>query len=221
MKSSVQNHAPKRVVIKLGTGLLTSVAGELNTARISAVCAEIAALRARGTEVIVVSSGAVGLGMAALGLAKRPKDLSKKQACAAVGQSRLMQTWQAGFAPHRLTIAQVLLTHDDLRVRARYLGVQETLRQLIGFGTMVANAGAGKFSILSVSVVSGGAAVLITFLELFVAFLQAFIFMFLTAVFISLMSHHDESHEHAHSPEDGDEHSTEGKPHPQLASAQH
>jgi glutamate 5-kinase len=128
--------APRRVVVKLGTGVLTSAAGELNTARIAAVCSEIAALRARGTEVIVVSSGAVGLGMAALGLAKRPKDLAKKQACAAVGQSRLMQTWQAGFAPHRLTVAQVLLTHDDLRVRARYLGVQETLRQLIGYGTI-------------------------------------------------------------------------------------
>ena len=129
-------HAPKRVVIKLGTGLLTSGAGELNTTRIAAVCAEIAALRARGTEVLVVSSGAVGLGMAALRLTKRPKDLSKKQACAAIGQSRLMQAWQAGFAPHGLTIAQVLLTHDDLRVRARYLGVQETLRQLIAYWTI-------------------------------------------------------------------------------------
>ena len=136
MSKNHSNSAPKRVVVKLGTGVLTSATGELNTPRIAAVCAEIAALRARGTEVIVVSSGAVGLGMGALGLAKRPKDLSKKQACAAIGQSRLMQTWQAGFAPHQLTVAQVLLTHDDLRVRARYLGVQETLRQLIGYGTI-------------------------------------------------------------------------------------
>src|SRR4051812_47269041 len=128
--------APKRVVVKLGTGVLTSANGELNTTRIAAVCSEIAALRARGTEVIVVSSGAVGLGMSTLGLAKRPKDLAKKQACAAIGQSRLMQTWQVGFAPHRLTVAQVLLTHDDLRVRGRYLGVKETLRQLIGYGTI-------------------------------------------------------------------------------------
>jgi len=128
--------APRRVVIKLGTGVLTSGVGQLDTARIAAVCAEIAALRARGTEVIVVSSGAVGLGMGALALTKRPKDLSKKQACAAIGQSRLMQTWQAGFAPHQLTVAQVLLTHDDLRLRARYLGVQETLRQLIAYGTI-------------------------------------------------------------------------------------
>jgi glutamate 5-kinase len=122
--------------VKLGTGVLTSGVGQLNEPRIAAVCAEIAALRARGTEVIVVSSGAVGLGMGALGLERRPRELSKKQACAAIGQSRLMQTWQAGFAPHRLTVSQVLLTHDDLRVRSRYLGVQETLRQLIAYGTI-------------------------------------------------------------------------------------
>ena len=68
--------------------------------------------------------------------AKRPKELSQKQACAAIGQSRLMQTWQAGFAPHRLTVAQVLLTHEDLRGRARFLGVKETLRQLIRYDTI-------------------------------------------------------------------------------------
>ena len=128
--------APKRIVIKLGTGVLTSGVGQLDTARIAAVCAEIAALRAQGTEVIVVSSGAVGLGMGALQLTKRPKELPKKQACAAIGQSRLMQTWQAGFAPHGLTVAQVLLTHEDLRGRTRYLGVRETLRQLIAYGTI-------------------------------------------------------------------------------------
>lgn len=128
--------AVRRVVIKLGTGVLTSGVGQLDTARIAAVCAEIAALRAAGTEVIVVSSGAVGLGMGALGLAKRPRDLAKKQACAAVGQSRLMETWQAGFARHGLTVAQMLLTHDDLRVRSRHLGVQETLTQLIAYRTI-------------------------------------------------------------------------------------
>lgn len=127
---------PRRVVVKLGTGVLTSGIGQLDDARIAAVCAEIAALHAAGTEVIVVSSGAVGLGMGALKLERRPRELSKKQACAAIGQSRLMQTWQAGFAPHKLTVAQVLLTHEDLRVRSRFLGVQETLRQLIAYGTV-------------------------------------------------------------------------------------
>ncbi|HEX2852469.1 MAG TPA: glutamate 5-kinase [Opitutaceae bacterium] len=133
---STSRATPRRVVVKLGTGVVTSGIGQLDTARIDAISAQLAALRAQGTEVIVVSSGAVGLGMGALGLTKRPKDLSKKQACAAVGQSRLMQTWQASFAPHGLTVAQVLLTHDDLRVRSRYLGVGETLRQLIAYGTI-------------------------------------------------------------------------------------
>jgi glutamate 5-kinase len=128
--------APRRIVVKLGTGVLTSGGSQLDTARIAAVCAEVAALRARGTEVVIVSSGAVGLGMVALRLEKRPKDVTKKQACAAIGQSLLMQTWQAGFAPHRLTVAQVLLTHEDLRARDRYLGIKRCLNQLIAYGTI-------------------------------------------------------------------------------------
>ncbi|WP_414660029.1 glutamate 5-kinase [Horticoccus sp. 23ND18S-11] len=134
--SSLSHARPRRVVVKLGTGVLTTGIGQLDTTRIKAVCAEIAALRAGGTEVIVVSSGAVGLGMGALQLARKPKDVSKKQACAAIGQSLLMQTWQAGFAPHGFTVAQVLLTHEDLRDRDRYLGIKQCLEQLIAYGTV-------------------------------------------------------------------------------------
>jgi len=125
-----------RVVVKIGTGVLTSGVGVLDPASLAGVCAQLATLRAQGAEVIVVSSGAIGLGMGRLGLKKRPVETAKKQACAAVGQSLLMQNWQAGFAPHGVTVAQVLLTHDDLRVRSRYLGVQETLRQLMAYGTI-------------------------------------------------------------------------------------
>ena len=124
------------MVVKLGTGVLTSGVGQLDLKRIAAMCAEIAALRARGTEVIVVSSGAVGLDMGAWNLAKRPKDVTKKQACAAIGQSRLMQTWQEGFAPHGVVVAQVLLTHEDLRARDRYLGIKQCLEQLLAYGTV-------------------------------------------------------------------------------------
>ena len=127
---------PARVIVKLGTGVLTSGVGRLDTGRIADVCAQLAALRASGTEVIVVSSGAIGLGMGRLGLSRRPSDTAKKQACAAVGQSLLMETWQAGFAPHGITVAQVLLTHEDLRARARHLGVKETLAQVIGYGAV-------------------------------------------------------------------------------------
>ncbi|MSU53724.1 MAG: glutamate 5-kinase, partial [Opitutaceae bacterium] len=136
MKKEISSRAPRRVVVKLGTGVLTSGIGQLDTARIADLATQLATLRSAGTEVIVVSSGAVGLGMGALALTKKPKDVSKKQACAAIGQSRLMQVWQTAFAPHALTVAQVLLTHDDLRVRSRYLGVRETLRQIIGYGAI-------------------------------------------------------------------------------------
>ena len=127
---------PARVVVKLGTGVLTSGIGRLNTARLAQMCAQLAALRAAGTEVIVVSSGAVGLGMGRLGLKRRPAETALKQACAAVGQSLLMQTWQAAFEPHGITVAQVLLTHEDLRGRARYLGVKHTLARVIGYGAV-------------------------------------------------------------------------------------
>lgn len=127
---------PRRIVVKLGTGVLTSSVGELNGQRIGAICAQIAGLRTRGTEVIVVTSGAIGLGMGRLGLSKRPRELAKKQACAAIGQSLLMQTWQRGFDPCKLTIAQVLLTHDDLRIRSRYLAVKATLGQLLADGVV-------------------------------------------------------------------------------------
>jgi glutamate 5-kinase len=123
----------KRIVIKLGTGVLTSGNGRLDAERVGEFCAQTAGLRARGAEVYLVSSGAIGLGMGALGLAKRPHEVPKKQACAAIGQSLLMQKWQEGFAPHGLTVAQVLLTHDDLRLRSRYLGVKETLRHIIAY----------------------------------------------------------------------------------------
>lgn len=127
---------PSQVVIKLGTGVLTSGIGNLDLERIKSVCAQVAALRSAGTEVILVSSGAVGLGMGRLGLKRRPSDVTKKQACAAVGQSILMQTWQEGFAPHDLTVGQVLLTHEDLRSRERHLAVKATLEELINYGTI-------------------------------------------------------------------------------------
>ena len=134
--SSLLYRPPKRVVIKLGTGVLTSGIGQLDTVRITAICSQIANLRSRGTEVIVVSSGAVGLGMGSLGLKIRPSLLAQNQACAGVGQSLLMQTWQNGFEPHKSTVAQVLLTHEDVRGRARHLAVKASLEALLGFGTI-------------------------------------------------------------------------------------
>lgn len=128
--------APRRVVVKLGTGVLTTGVGQLDTDRIASLCDQLARLHQQGCEVIVVSSGAVGLGMGRLGLTRKPKEVTKKQACAAVGQSLLMQTWQEGFDRHQLTVAQVLLTREDLRERSRFLSVKATLRQLVAYGTI-------------------------------------------------------------------------------------
>jgi glutamate 5-kinase len=136
MQSFKPAPASRRVVIKLGTGVLTSGVGQLDEPRIAAICAQLAALHGQGVEVIVVTSGAIGLGMGRLGLARRPKEVTKKQACAAIGQSLLMQTWQRGFDPHGLIAAQVLLIHDDLRIRSRYLAVRQTFERLFEYGAV-------------------------------------------------------------------------------------
>jgi glutamate 5-kinase len=129
-------HQPRRVVVKLGTGVFTEGGGRIDTGRIAGICTQLAGLRRKGVEVIVVSSGAIGLGMGVLGLARRPRELSQKQACAAIGQGLLMQTWQSGFSPHGIPVAQALLTHEDIRVRSRCLGVRETLRQIVAYGAV-------------------------------------------------------------------------------------
>jgi glutamate 5-kinase len=126
----------KRVVIKLGTGILTSGIGDLDTTRIAALCRQVKALRDRGIEVILVSSGAVGLGMGKLALERRPKDLATLQACASLGQTILINTWQKGFDPHGLTVAQILLTREDLRARHRHNAVFNTVERLLANGAV-------------------------------------------------------------------------------------
>jgi glutamate 5-kinase len=126
----------KRVVIKLGTGVLTSGIGDLDTARIEALCYQVKVLRDRGIDVILVSSGAVGLGMGKLALEQRPKELAMLQACAAVGQTILINTWQQGFDPHGLTVAQILLTREDLRAKHRHNAVFNTIERLLSNGTV-------------------------------------------------------------------------------------
>lgn len=126
----------KRVVIKLGTGVLTSGIGELDTARIEAHCRQVQLLRERGTEVIVVSSGAVGLGMGQLGLKTRPTDLATLQACAAVGQGILTNIWQKCFDPYGIITAQILLTREDLRSKRRHNAVSMTIERLLAHGVV-------------------------------------------------------------------------------------
>jgi len=125
-----------RIVVKLGTGVLTDSRKHLDPAQLEQIVAQIAALRQSGREVVMVTSGAVGAGMGALGFDSRPANLAEKQACAAVGQSRLMSTYEKLFARHNLVVAQVLLTHDDLEHHERHLNARNTLVTLLARGVV-------------------------------------------------------------------------------------
>jgi len=125
-----------RIVVKLGTGVLTNSQKLIDPAQLEQIVAQVAALRRAGKEVVVVTSGAVGAGMGALGYQSRPTDLAEKQACAAVGQTRLMAVYEKLFAAHGLVVAQVLLTHDDLEHHERHLNARNTLVTLLGRGVV-------------------------------------------------------------------------------------
>ncbi len=113
----------RTAVIKLGTQLLSDRQGRLDVDFVGSVAAQIAALRERGMRITVVSSGAIGAGLRELNLPARPTDLGKLQAVAAVGQRRLMDVWAQAFSPHRLPVAQILLTREDIDDRARFLNL--------------------------------------------------------------------------------------------------
>ncbi len=123
-----------RLVIKLGTGVLTDSRKQPDPAQMEQLVAQLAGLRKAGREIVVVTSGAVGAGMGVLGYEKRPGDLAELQACAAVGQSRLMAVYEKLFAQHGLHVAQVLLTHADLEHHERHLNARNTLVTLLNRG---------------------------------------------------------------------------------------
>jgi glutamate 5-kinase len=125
-----------RVVVKLGTGVLTDSSKQPDLAQLEQLVAQIAEQRKAGRDVVVVSSGAVGAGMGALGYSKRPNDLADLQACAAVGQSRLMAIYERLFGTFGLAVAQVLLTHDDLQHHDRHLNARNTLVTLLRHGVV-------------------------------------------------------------------------------------
>ncbi len=125
-----------RVVIKLGTGLLSSDQGSIREERIFQICAGIQQLRKQGIEVIIVSSGAVGLGMGKLGLKVRPHELSVLRSCASVGQSELMHAWKSGLSSHGFLAAQILLTREDFNEHSRSIKVKETLDSLLEYGVV-------------------------------------------------------------------------------------
>jgi glutamate 5-kinase len=126
----------RRLVVKFGTGLLTDTANRLSPARIERLAGQIAGLQQQGRQVVLVSSGAIAGGMAALNLKQRPKELRELQACAAIGQGKLMAAYDAAFARAEIHVAQVLLTHDDLRHRDRHLNARNTLDALLSRGVV-------------------------------------------------------------------------------------
>lgn len=126
----------KRVVVKIGSSLVASRQAGLKSERIEQLAGEIATLRAGGRDVLLVSSGAIVSGIEKLGLKTFPKSLPVKQAAAAVGQSRLMWAYEKAFERTGLKVAQVLLTHQDLADRRRFLNARHTLTTLIEFGVI-------------------------------------------------------------------------------------
>jgi glutamate 5-kinase len=121
----------KRVVIKIGTSTLTHGTGLLNIAKIEKLARQIADLKNRGLEVIMVSSGAIGAGMGKLKLKERPKTIPEKQAAAAVGQGILIHMYQKIFSEYGIAIGQILLNKDDIVHRKRYLNARNTFFSLL------------------------------------------------------------------------------------------
>jgi glutamate 5-kinase len=126
----------KRLVIKVGSALVTNNGEGLDLNAINEWARQIAQLRQSNREVVLVSSGAIACGMQRLGWHKRPSAVHELQACAAVGQMGLVQVYESAFASHGLHTAQVLLTHDDLADRKRYLNARSTLTTLLELGVV-------------------------------------------------------------------------------------
>ncbi|MBQ6159144.1 MAG: glutamate 5-kinase [Thermoguttaceae bacterium] len=124
------------VVVKVGTNVLTGADGRLNVARINKLVDDLVQIQSRGKKVILVSSGAVGAGMGILGLEKRPAEHPKLQAIAAIGQGKLMQTYEEALARYKKYPAQILLTASDLIHRNRYLNARNTFISLFTYGVL-------------------------------------------------------------------------------------
>src|SRR5271154_4169653 len=125
-----------RIVVKFGTGVLTDSRKQPDLAQMKQLAGQVAAIRGQGRQIVIVTSGAVGAGMGALGYEKRPAGLSELQACAAVGQPRLMTMYEKLFAEAGFGVAQVLLTHDDLEHHERHLNARSTLVTLLQHGVI-------------------------------------------------------------------------------------
>ncbi|HWK61668.1 MAG TPA: glutamate 5-kinase, partial [Eoetvoesiella sp.] len=126
----------KRLVAKVGSSLVTNEGRGIDLVAVEQWAEQIAVLHGQGREVVLVSSGAIAEGMARLGWAVRPHTMHELQAAAAVGQMGLAQAYEAAFARHGIRTAQILLTHEDLSDRRRYLNARSTLYTLLSLGVV-------------------------------------------------------------------------------------
>ncbi|PIP84645.1 MAG: glutamate 5-kinase [Elusimicrobia bacterium CG_4_9_14_3_um_filter_62_55] len=126
--------AARRIVVKAGTSMLTGPSGRVDRRRVHRLAADLVSLRSGGRDVALVSSGAIAFGMDALGLTRRPKTLGALQACAAVGQGRLMHAYSQAFDRRGLPAAQMLLTRDGLESRSRFLAARRTFEEVFKAG---------------------------------------------------------------------------------------
>ena len=125
-----------RIVVKIGTSTLAHPTGHLNIRRVEQLCKIMSDIKNAGHEVILVSSGAIGMGVGKLGLRERPKDIPTKQAAAAVGQCELMYTYDKLFSEYHHTVAQLLITGDDTKNAARHQNFTNTLNRLLQLGAL-------------------------------------------------------------------------------------
>ena len=125
-----------RIVVKIGTSTLAHETGHLNIRRVENLCKALSDMKNAGNEVILVSSGAIGMGVGKLGLRERPKDIPTKQAAAAVGQCELMYTYDKLFGEYHHTVAQLLITGDDTASEKRHQNFTNTLSRLLELGAL-------------------------------------------------------------------------------------
>ena len=125
-----------KTVVKIGTSTLAHATGRLNIKRIEQLCKVLSDLKNAGHEIILVSSGAIGMGVGKLGLPSRPRDTAGKQAAAAVGQCELMYTYDKLFAEYNHTVAQILLTAEDLRHADRHQNFENTMSRLLALSVL-------------------------------------------------------------------------------------
>lgn len=127
---------PKRIVVKIGTSILKNANESFSRAEHERICREILELIKDDKHVILVSSGAIALGMKSCGLKKRPKEMAALQACAAIGQGKLMHAYEEFFSKHKIHTAQMLLTRDGLEDRKRFLCSRNMIQKLLGMGIL-------------------------------------------------------------------------------------